>query len=264
MKHLALFTLLTLTIGNAEASSSLVGSWYDGDNLVTFFDNGEYLLAHDGRGANDPADLSGLEYGAYSWNELTGGFNATDTVNTTGAWQAVPTTSRLSVTGDTLSANNGEHTLSRVTNVSDSIVGSWVIHNPGQAQGAAVVTFLANSEFFMAQAQDSALDPSGQSGIERGTYTWDSATGAFTDIVLLDTNGEWGLSHSSITGVTVTGNQMAISFLEKNGSVTTRTTTGLTAPIPLPGALWFFMTGFIGWVYSVKKNPMLWNMKAKY
>lgn len=36
-------------------------------------------------------------------------------------------------------------------------------------------------------------DPSGQDGLEKGTYTWTSVTGAFSTNTAVNTNGEWGL-----------------------------------------------------------------------
>jgi hypothetical protein len=42
--------------------------------------------------------------------------------------------------------------------------------------------------------------------MERGTYTWDPVTGAFSHTTIEDTNGDWGLSDSQINSVTVKGN----------------------------------------------------------
>jgi hypothetical protein len=151
--------------------------------------------------------------------------------------------------------NTGLHTFTSVTDVNNPIVGSWYLQGGGQAQDSAVATFLADGEFFFATVGNSVLDPSGQNGIERGTYTWNSATGAFTDIVLLDTNGQWGLSHSTITGITVTGNQMAFSFTDTgtpNGTVLHP--TRVVSAVPLPAAAWLYMTGLMGLFYSVKKK----------
>jgi len=74
-----------------------------------------------------------------------------------------------------------------------------------------VVTFFANGTYLLASDGPSG-DPFGHDGIERGTYTWNPATGAFTATAIVDTNGEWGLSHpqGSFT-VTVNGNALTIS-----------------------------------------------------
>jgi len=89
-----------------------------------------------------------------------------------------------------------------------SIVGGWHLGNAGEANSAVVITFLNNGSYFMAEDGDSIADPSGQDGMERGSYTWNPSTGAFSSTTVVDTSGEWGLSHSGITTVSVTGNSL--------------------------------------------------------
>jgi hypothetical protein len=73
------------------------------------------------------------------------------------------------------------------------IVGNWYNTDAGDAGGTAVLSFRADGTYMMAQDGDDA-DPDGWDGMESGTYTWNAATGAYTADVLVDTNGEWGLS----------------------------------------------------------------------
>lgn len=89
-------------------------------------------------------------------------------------------------------------TLTVATSGPQSLVGSWYVPfdsaGAGPAKGPIVFTFIDGTKFIMAHDGDIVADPSGQPGIERGTYTWNPATGAFTAQVITDSNGEWGFS----------------------------------------------------------------------
>jgi hypothetical protein len=91
-----------------------------------------------------------------------------------------------------------------------SIVGAWLIRNAGQAKSDAVITFLANGTYTMAEDGNSTADPNGRDGMERGTYRWNSATGAFSSKTLVDTTGEWGLSNSEFKSVSVSGAKLTL------------------------------------------------------
>jgi hypothetical protein len=72
-----------------------------------------------------------------------------------------------------------------------ALVGSWYFAD-GTDTGA--FTFFSNGEYKFAQV--GPADFAGHSGIERGTWAWDPASGLFgATSVITDTNGEWGLSH---------------------------------------------------------------------
>lgn len=86
---------------------------------------------------------------------------------------------------------------------SQSIVGSWFIQNAGEAKSTAVITFLPNGTYTMAEDGNSTLDPNGTDGMERGTYTWNPSTKKFTVKTLVDTTREWGLSNSEFEKVLV-------------------------------------------------------------
>jgi hypothetical protein len=93
---------------------------------------------------------------------------------------------------------------------SQAIVGSWFIKNAGEAQSTAVITFLPNGIYTMAEDGNSNLDPSGRDGMERGTYTWNPSTKVLTRKTLVDTTGEWGLSDSEFKSVSVSGNKLTL------------------------------------------------------
>ena len=57
--------------------------------------------------------------------------------------------------------------------------------------------------------------------MERGTYTWNPQTGAFTATTIVNTDGDWGLSNGFPPFVTVNGNTLTFS---DDGTVFTRVT----------------------------------------
>ena len=261
MKHLALFTFIALAAGNVEASTTIVGSWI-GQNLgssqstvvASFLADGEFFLYNEGNSSLDPSGQSGLEYGNYNWNSSTGAFTAVDITNSVGGWQSMPLISNLSVTGNTLSVSvhNTVVTLASVPSVTNSFLGSWYIPHNGQV-GTDLVTFLADGTYFDVSWVDSKTnsDTSGQ-GIERGTYTFNSAIGAFTATALFSTPGAGGPGGSSGI-VTVTGDQMAfISSINSNDS--SNGTRVAPSAVPLPATAWFFMTGLTGLFYNVRQK----------
>ncbi|MEY4568899.1 MAG: hypothetical protein RLZZ398_338 [Verrucomicrobiota bacterium] len=69
--------------------------------------------------------------------------------------------------------------------------------------GNALLIFRHDGTYF--QVQDDATRP----GMERGTFTWNKATNAFSATTLRDTNGESGLSHpAGATVLSISGNTL--------------------------------------------------------
>lgn len=84
-------------------------------------------------------------------------------------------------------------TLSTVlTATPQAIVGAWQFGN-GTPGDSGVLVFQANGVYYHAQDITDS-DTELYDGMERGTYTWNSGTGAFSSITQIDTNGEIGLS----------------------------------------------------------------------
>jgi hypothetical protein len=122
---------------------------------------------------------------------------------------------------------DGRLSLQQITPSLPSIVGSWYGEQPGAPGTPALrmtFTFLADGTYMLADdGNTSAVDPSGQPGIEVGTYTYNAATGAFSSACpSINTDGQWGLSHGNQLGLTgcvgsgatvsIQGNVMTMSF----------------------------------------------------
>jgi len=83
-----------------------------------------------------------------------------------------------------------------------SIVGAWTIDD-STAEGTAVVVFRGNGTFMLIENALASEAPGGFDGFERGTYTWDAVTGAFTATTIQDLNGDGGASTiNGLSGVT--------------------------------------------------------------
>ena len=77
--------------------------------------------------------------------------------------------------------------------------------------------------------------------MERGRYTWDSQTGAFTSSVITDTNGEWGFSHglAGVPGIIVSVGEEGFEFdIPGEGAIPFLRVARSDAN-PLVGGWWF-------------------------
>lgn len=91
----------------------------------------------------------------------------------------------------------------------DPIVGGW-------ADAFGAINFLPDGQYM--DIEIGTPDPLGHPGIERGTYTWNSANGSLLNQPGLDTNGNWGLSDPpcqppSSCVATVSGGVMTFDFV---------------------------------------------------
>ncbi|MDB6127262.1 MAG: hypothetical protein JWM35_1158, partial [Verrucomicrobia bacterium] len=186
---------------------AIVGAWTFGDTTTTggtvliFFASGYYVHIQTAQTADAPNGVSGFERGQYTWNATTGAFTALSLLDTNGDIGLSGSGSNLTLTisGDTLTAvvpGESPHVGTRLTGTTP-LVGAFYSGDPSIGDKFATVIFLPNGFYYFAEDGDStpAGDPSGRDGIERGTYTWNATTGAFTAAALQDTNGQWGLSN---------------------------------------------------------------------
>lgn len=129
------------------------------------------------------------------------------------------------------------------------IVGAYYFTNGGQAQSTGVLALLSDGRFMFIEDGNPLTDPSGQDGLEKGTYTWNSVTGAFSLSTVINTNGEWGFcnvpspstSCALPPGSTATANDIALTFFQPSEG--TSIVPRLTDPnSPIVGA-WYFSSG---------------------
>jgi hypothetical protein len=115
-----------------------------------------------------------------------------------------------------------------------SIVGAWTTGDT-TGEGASVVVFFANNTFIQIQNARASEAPHGFDGFERGTYTWNPSTGAFTSATIQDLNGDTGLSNlNGVSGITFTiSGDSGTLTLAGAGSVSATRVTGAS---PIVGA----------------------------
>ena len=98
-----------------------------------------------------------------------------------------------------------------------AILGSWFAQNqPGFGANFVVFTAMADGTYVI--SEDGSSDPTGIDGMERGTYTYDPATGAFAGTIQRDTNGANGLAGPPSLGasltMTVNGNTLTVNGVD--------------------------------------------------
>jgi hypothetical protein len=195
------------------ASCGFTGGWLlPGSDpvVITFMRDGRFFLAETD-GSGPAGGQNGMERGTYGVDPSTRALTVSLVQDTSGTWglsQAGPMVASLQ--GNTLEiTDTGESetsSYSRVTSATNPIVGSWYFE---EESGSGVMTFLADGRYMF--AQDGPPAGAGMSGMERGTYTWNPQTGAFTATTIINTDGEWGLSTGFPAFVFVNGNTMTIS-----------------------------------------------------
>ncbi|MBF0370650.1 MAG: S-layer homology domain-containing protein [Magnetococcales bacterium] len=241
--EMAVFLVQTFELGASDdtddnisdgSEASLVGSWTlgtpgvaDGVTVLTFMDDSHFMLVQDGDSIDDPSGQDGMEVGTYGWEESSGVLTVNVITDTNGEWglSHLTGTASISVSGDTLTLSvagaDGTSSGSRITDDSNTLVGGWLMGTAGEADNATFLLFLDETNVIHVQDGDSVDDPSGQDGMEVGTYTWNETSGLLSPNILTDTNGEWGLSH--LTGaatLTVSGDTATLSVEGADGTGT--------------------------------------------
>jgi hypothetical protein len=245
---MSMMTCLASASSYAASVTDIIGGWRltsePGVNAVfTFTSDGKYFVAEDVFPAI-PGVQNGMERGTYAWNPGTGVFQYSTLVDTNGqgGLTGTPAGITLAINGNIMTSSDGA-SLSRLISSTNPLVGSWTIGN-------AVVSFRGNGEYFMAEDQVPPGTPGGQNGMERGTYTWNPLTGAFSSTALVDTNGEWGLSHPrSAFNVQVNGNVLRLVDGQEVYDL------DRVVAIPLPPGI-SLMLGGLGmfWVFSKRSR----------
>ncbi|TCV86779.1 VPLPA-CTERM sorting domain-containing protein [Sulfurirhabdus autotrophica] len=257
-----IFLLLSSIVVSAAAQASsadqIVGSWLldngSSFSVATFLQDGRYVDAS--AVAGDPAH-TGIEWGTYSWNPVSGAITATSTGDTNGNWgiaNDVDGTQYLTVSGNagTIFQNCGPSctgSVNRILPSSPQIVGSWLFDSSGTQ---VVTTFLQDGRYM--EASVVAGDPT-HTGIEWGTYSWNSSTGAITATSAGDTNGNWGIAND-VDGTqyfTVSGNTGTM-FQNCGPSCTGSLNRILPASVPVPAAAWLMGSGLLGLIGVARKR----------
>lgn len=214
MKSLPLLLAIAALATGPLAAQSIVGSWFTnsaGESkskaVLTFLANGTYLMAEDGDSDLDPSGKDGMERGTYKWDPVTKVFTNNTIVNTNGQW-GLSSEDKLKVLVTDTTLTIGGVKLKKVTSSTSKLVGSWYTKGNG---GYALVTFLADGSYMM--VQDGAAESDAKSGMEHGTYTWNTSTKVFTRKILRDTNGAWGFSNSAKRTITISGNKLALKVV---------------------------------------------------
>jgi hypothetical protein len=189
------------------ADTSLVGVWSaPGEpGAILYTADGTYYHV-DGQPLHPTGEHGpGFERGRYSWDAVTGVLmhatlqDTNGTVGFSGGSGTLGFTVQLS--GDTLSFGGGPFVLTRISGGPASIVGGWFVGDPTDEDSSSVLAVFPNGTFVLAQDSSSAVNPSGNDGIEAGTYTW-GTDGRFSYTVDVDTNGAWGLANGTgVSGV---------------------------------------------------------------
>jgi len=178
-------------------SLSETGSAASPDGVVTFLANGTYYLI----------EQEGFERGVYTFDGTSLKVaTKVDTNGDSGLSGDNSLTLTLSVGEDSFTIVNDPEcpecngfVLPRITGTSADLFGGWVVGDSTLDDSSAIVILTTSGRYFMATDDDSRVgtgDPTGQDGIEIGTYTWGPG-GVFTTTRTKDTNGEWGLSNPS-------------------------------------------------------------------
>lgn len=100
------------------------------------------------------------------------------------------------------------------------------------------LVFLNDTDYVIIEEGDSVADPTGQNGVEAGTYTWDSGSGSFAASQVVDTTGQWGLSHpTGPVNLTVSGD-LASFFDDASAATLSRVVSSPTNPLVGSWSLW--------------------------
>ena len=248
---------LTLTLAGlttsyaALAAQPIVGSWYaalpDAYVVTTFLENGTYFYAEDVAG---DSVHTGVEWGTYSWDAVSGQVTAASLGDTNGDWGVsgdVDGPLYINVSGNTATVTqpgcpNCTVAAGRVLHPAGSIVGTWLV--PDTDPDPGMITFFADGSYIVGEG--GVADIYGQPGVERGTYSWDSVTGKLmATSVITDTNGMWGISHPNGGFFTATLTNATLTFMEQGNDPFVL----VAGPVPEPETYAMLLAGLglVGW-----------------
>jgi hypothetical protein len=171
--------------------ASLVGTWgsYGASTtvLITFFDDSHFEFIQ--INGNKPKGENGVEIGTYTWNANTGIFTPTIKIGANESWGFHGTPPSLYVNRDTLFVIDADATRKtpKVSSATNPLIGSWGGTNP-TSSSVIYITFMDDTHWVFAQGGSEYT----VSGIQFGTYTWNSTTGVFEGAYIFEPAAEWG------------------------------------------------------------------------
>lgn len=199
------------SIDAAEVSNALVGSYVLGSgndyNVLTLLDNERYYVGHTMDDGTNP--VSG-EYGTYTWNDVSGEFQATivdESDSDSGIGESPETwtisSNTLTIDEDNTANSGDEITLDKLIYTDGSIVGSWYLE---ESHSYNIITFLDDGRYFVTHTNNTESEEGcallAVSG-EYGSYTWDAVTGAFEVTIVGESDCMGGFSDETTGKITI-------------------------------------------------------------
>jgi len=213
-----------------DETESIIGSWMsvnmkpgDPDKVIfmTFLDDSHFVTAWDIKMSDVWDSHDGVEFGTYTWDSATGAFAVTNVIVDTngddsGANVSIGEISTVKITGNTMTVTETTaegktetDSLTKIYSSANQLIGSWLLEMEGE--GTEVFTFLDNSHFALAMYNEQDTT---NGGVQFGTYTWDSVTGAFavssSDITVNAVEGSLALDSLDIKQLKVSGDTLTI------------------------------------------------------
>jgi len=248
----------------APGNTRIVGAWSfadagtPGDPVILVLGaDGTYYFIQASVAPAETSAAPGFERGRYTWDAGTHAFTVTTVQDTNGDAGLDGANGQSGVTftvsGDACVIDLGAESYSgtRVTGGPGSAVGGWIIGNPAVADSSGVLVLLGDGTYY--HAQDGVPDGGGHDGIEKGTYSWNPATGAFAATsIAVDTNGDWGLSNPS--------GPITLALSSDGLTATTDDGAGPVALTRVVDPLTFGRKSDILWRHSSLGEVWLWPM----
>lgn len=199
----------------------LVGGWTFSDlsnpagdlGILFFLPTGEYVFAASFSPQGSSQLSSGIERGSYDWNPVTSIFRISTLNDANGDIGISETSSfdgmQVIVRGDNLTAITPSGETNHITRLANTsgLAGLWLQKGSDVLNGHyELEVFLTNGVYLHLREGPSIAG--GISGLERGTYTWNATSGAFTSKVTQDFNGSWSLD-PTIKTIVIQGDSFA-------------------------------------------------------
>ena len=174
---------------------SIVGSWVFDEsvnerNVLTFLDSNNYIIFHEHTDTTGGTQTAGsAEQGTYTWDGTNVTFSVVNETDGDGGFTDMSTAEMiLSADGNSLEFDSNSFAFSRVTDASNSMVGSWILTDGTELN---VLTILSDTEYSIVHGANNSYITEILLG-EFGTFSDDGTYTTFIQSVNTDSDG--GLS----------------------------------------------------------------------